>query len=50
VAKKEDGWLSCREMGDYVGSEPACYGNSLGSDISQKYKMGDLSKGVANAI
>ncbi len=34
-----------------VGSVPACYGNSLGlgsnSDIYQKYKMGDIRKGVA---
>jgi hypothetical protein len=39
-------------MGGYVGSAPACYGSSLGSnpDISQKYKMGDLSKGVANTL
>ncbi len=32
---------------------PACYGSSLGSnpDISQKkYKMGDISKGVANTL
>jgi hypothetical protein len=38
------------EMGGSVGSAPACYGSSLGSnpDISQKYKMGDISKGVAN--
>jgi hypothetical protein len=37
-----DGRLSC--------SAPACYGSSLGSnpDISQKYKMCDISKGVAN--
>jgi hypothetical protein len=30
-------------------SAPAYYGSSLGSnpDISQKYKMGDISKGVA---
>jgi hypothetical protein len=29
-----------------VDSAPACYGSSLGSksDISQKYKMGDISK------
>jgi hypothetical protein len=29
-----------------------CYGSSLGSnpDISQNYKMGDLSKGVANTV
>jgi hypothetical protein len=34
-----DGWLQ-------VGSAPACYGSSLGSnpDISQKYKMGDINK------
>jgi hypothetical protein len=32
-----------------VGSATACYGSSLGSnpDISQKYKMGDISKNVA---
>ncbi len=31
---------------------PACYGSSLGSNphISQKYKMGDISKGVANTL
>ena len=42
-------WLS-REMGGYVDSAPACYGSSLGSnpDNSQKYKMGDISKGLAN--
>jgi hypothetical protein len=30
-------------------AQPACYGSSLGSnpDISQKYKMGDISKEVA---
>jgi hypothetical protein len=35
------------ETGGLVGSAPACYGNSLGSnpDISQKYKMNDISKG-----
>ncbi len=59
MAKEGDRWLS-REMGDYgwlsremggqVGSAPAWYGSSLGSnpDISQKYKMGDISTGVAN--
>jgi hypothetical protein len=33
-------------MGVEVDSAPACYGSSLGSnpDISQKYKMGDISK------
>ncbi len=38
-----------REMSGSVGSAPACYGSSLGSnpDISQKYKMCDISKGVA---
>jgi hypothetical protein len=31
---------------------PACCGSSLGSnpDISQKYKMGDISNGVANTL
>jgi hypothetical protein len=30
----------------------AIYGNSLGSnpDISQKYKISDISKGVANTL
>jgi hypothetical protein len=45
-------------MGGLVGSAPACYGSSLGSnpDISQNYKkyqnikMGDISKGVANTL
>jgi hypothetical protein len=57
VAKKEDGWLSGRwvakrEMGGYFDSAPACYGIYLGSnpDISQKYKMGDISKGIANTL
>jgi hypothetical protein len=42
VAKQGDG--------GYVGNAPACYGSSLGSnpDISQKHKMGDIRKGVAN--
>jgi hypothetical protein len=32
-----------------VGITPACYGSSLGSnpDISQKYKIGDISTRVA---
>ncbi len=39
-------------FGCSVGSAPPYYGSSLGSnpDISQKYKMGDISKGVANAL
>ncbi len=39
-------------MGCEVGSAPACYANSLGSnpDITQKYKMGDICKGVANTL
>jgi hypothetical protein len=39
-------------MGGQVGSAPACYGSSVGSnpDISQKHKMGDVSKGVANTL
>jgi hypothetical protein len=51
VATEGDEWLS-REMGGKVGRAPACYGSSLGSnlDISQKYKMGDMSKGVANTL
>ncbi len=46
MAKFEgDGWLSWRD-GWQVGSAPACFGSSLGSnlDISQKYKIGDISK------
>jgi hypothetical protein len=44
--------LRAREMGGYVGSAPACHGSSLGlnPDISQKYKMGDISKGVAKTL
>ncbi len=57
-AKQGYGWLSqgdgrlSREMGGYVGSAPACYDSSLGSnpDISQIYKMGEISKGVANIL
>ncbi len=39
----KDGWLS-------VVSAPAWYSSALcwNLDISQKYKMGDVSKGVAN--
>jgi hypothetical protein len=50
-SNKEDGWLT-REMGGLVGSEPACYGSSLGlnPDISQKYKKGDISKEVINTL
>jgi len=35
-----------------VGSAPAGYGSSFGSnpDIFQKYKTGDISKGVANTL
>jgi hypothetical protein len=50
---QRDGWLRTRrEMGGYVGGQPTCFGSSLGSnpDISQKYKMGDISKGVANTL
>jgi hypothetical protein len=46
VKNQVDGWLSC--------SAPACYGSSLGSnsnsDISQTYKMADISKRVANTL
>jgi hypothetical protein len=49
-----DGWLN-REMGGKVreiGSAPACFSNSLGSNsnIFQKYKMGGITKGVANTL
>jgi hypothetical protein len=56
VAKFWDGWLSwlgwrlsCWDGWLCIGSTPACYGSSLGSnpDISQKYIMDDTSKGVA---
>jgi hypothetical protein len=46
-------WVAkLREMGGQVGSAPACYGSSLGSnpDISQKYKMCDISNGLANTL
>jgi hypothetical protein len=42
-----------REMGGYVGRWVAtCYTSSLGSnpDFSQKYKMDDILKGVANTL
>jgi hypothetical protein len=37
---------------EIVGSALACYGSSLCSnpDISQKYKMGDISKEVSNTL
>jgi hypothetical protein len=39
-------------MSGKVGNASACYGIILGSnpDISQKYKVGDISKGVANTL
>jgi hypothetical protein len=39
-------------MSGLVGNAPACYGRPLGSnpDISQKYKLDDMSKGVANTL
>jgi hypothetical protein len=39
-------------MGGKVGSALACYGSSQGSnpDISQKYKMDNLGKGVASTL
>ncbi len=44
-----DGWL-----GSWVAKlvAPSCYGSSLGSnsDIFQEYKMGNISKGVANTL
>ncbi len=44
--------IQVREMGGQVGCSPASYDSSLGSnpDISQKYKMGDSSKGVVNTL
>jgi hypothetical protein len=44
-------WLS-KKTGGYFVSMPACCGISPGSnpDISQKYKMGDISKEVASTI
>jgi hypothetical protein len=45
--------LTVRETGGQVGSASAFYGSTtLGSkpDISQKYKMGDISKVVANVL
>jgi hypothetical protein len=43
---KEGRWVAKLE------AQPACYGSSLGSnpDISQKYKMGVKSNGVANTL
>ncbi len=49
VAKSwRDGWLSTEE----VGSAPACYGSTLGSnpDIPHKSYMGDISEGVADTL
>jgi hypothetical protein len=45
-------WVATREMGGEVGRAPSWYGSSLGSnpDISQKYKMDDISKGVTNIL
>jgi hypothetical protein len=43
IAMQKDGWLyTRRSMGGYVGSPPACFGSSLGSnpDISQKIQNG----------
>jgi hypothetical protein len=39
-------------MGGEVCSVPVCYGSSLDSnpDISKKYKVGKISKGVANTL
>ncbi len=42
--RKGDGWLSWQRtclLRQYMGSNP---------DISQKYKMGDISKGLANTL
>ncbi len=39
-------------MAKIDGEAPDCFGSSLGSnsDISQKYKMGDISKGEAYTL
>jgi hypothetical protein len=57
IIKYKGRWVTkLREMGGKVGSAPACACHgmqlSIGSnqDISQKYKMGDISKGVANKL
>jgi hypothetical protein len=44
--KKSGSWIRDPRS---AGCAPACYGSSLGSnlDISQKYKMGEINKGVA---
>jgi hypothetical protein len=40
-----------KEMDGLVHSAPDCYGRSGSNpDISQKFKMGDISKGVANTL
>ncbi len=41
-------WVA--KLGRWVA--PVCYGSSMGSnpDIFQKYKMGDISEGVANTF
>jgi hypothetical protein len=46
-----DTFIYFREVGGLVGSASACYGSSPSSnpDSSQKYKTGDISKGVALA-
>jgi hypothetical protein len=42
-------WVA--KIGRWMGA-PACYGKPLGSNpaISKKYKMGDISKSVANTL
>jgi hypothetical protein len=45
--------LLSRETGGKVCSAPSCYGSSLWVRIKTsltKYKMGDISKGVANTL
>jgi hypothetical protein len=43
---------SSKEMGGSVGSAPLATAalRGLNPDISLKYKMGDISKGVANTL
>jgi hypothetical protein len=37
-------------MDGYIGNAPACSSLGSNSDIFQRYKMGDISKGVANTL
>jgi hypothetical protein len=46
-------WVANREMvAKLFARLHACYGSFLGSkpDITQRYKMGDISKGLTNTL